>query len=267
VNASQPRPSIMRGTATPDVKQWTGIAGIVTAILMSAEFIVREVMGARPELEDADALGHFMAKAADATLAIILIDTILMATLIVFISGFRQIITHARKDLQWIADIGFAAGLAFVAITMVGDAMEAGAALDTVGQTPDPSVIRALTEGHMVMFGATGCVLLALASASSGYVILASDVLPRWTGWIAYAVGLANLVAIPSLFGGTSDTAFFSAGGTGVAMIATFPWLVWVTTVAVVTIRGPKTVAIRKHQQFHGTTAAEAARAIAASEA
>ena len=267
MNAPHPRPSIMRGTATPDVKQWTGIAGIVTAILMSAEFIVREVMGARPELEDADALGHFMARAADATLTIILIDTVLMATLIVFISGFRQIITHARKDLQWVADIGFAAGLAFVAITMVGDAMEAGAALDTVGQTPDPSVIRALTEGHMVMFGATGCVLLALASASSGYVILASGVLPRWTGWIAYAVGLSNLVAIPSLFGGTSDTAFFSAGGTGVAMIATFPWLVWVTTVALVTIRGPRTVAIRKHQQFHGSTEAEAARAVAASQA
>jgi hypothetical protein len=161
-----------------------------------------------------------------------------MACLIVFLAGFRQIITHARHDLQWIADIAFGAGLVFVAVTMVGDAMEAGAALDTVDMAPDASAIRALTEGHILMFGTTGCVLLALVSGASGYVTIASGALPRWTGVVAIAVALSNIAWMPAIFGGTSDTSFFSAGGVGVAVFATFPWLVWVITVGIVTIRG-----------------------------
>lgn len=94
----------------------------------------------------------------------------------------------ARHDLQWVADITFGAGLVFVAITMAGDAMEAGSALDVVGLTPDPSAIRALTEGHAVMFGATGCVLLAVISGSSAYTVLASRALPRWMGVVAWVV-------------------------------------------------------------------------------
>jgi hypothetical protein len=90
-----------------------------------------------------------------------------------------------------------------------------GTALDTVGAPADPSVLRALTEGHMVMFGSIGCVLLALVAAASGYVTFASGALPNWTGWVAYAVALLNLIAVPTMFGGKSDTSFVSAGGTG----------------------------------------------------
>ena len=111
-----------------------------------------------------------------------------MGNIIVFLAGFRQIITHTRHDLQWIADVGFSAGLVFVAITMVGDAMEAGSALDVVHLTPDASAIRALTEGHAVMFGATGCVLLAVISGSSAYAVLASGALPSSTGVVAWVV-------------------------------------------------------------------------------
>jgi len=230
----------------PDVRLWTGISAIAVAALLLTEFLVRAVMGSRPELDESEALAEFMTRNSTQTLIIILIDTVLMASLIVFLSGFRQIITHARHDLQWIADIGFGAGLVFVTVTMVGDAMEAGSALDTVGLRADPSAIRALTEGHIVMFGATGCVLLALVSLASGYVTLASRALPAWTGWLALAVGVANLCWMPSTFGGTSDSSFFSAGGVGVAVFATFPWLVWVIAVGVVTIRGRRArVALR----------------------
>lgn len=225
---------------TPDVRLWTGIAAIAVAVLLLAEFTIRQVMGSRPSLEDSAALAEFMVRSSIPTLLIVMIDTILMASLIVFLAGFRQIITHARRELQWIADIGFGAGLVFVAITMVGDAMEAGAAFDVIDMPPDASAIRALTEGHILMFGATGCVLLALVSAASGYVTLASRALPAWTGWLAFAVAASNIAWVPSIFGGSSDTSFFSAGGVGVAVFATFPWLVWVVAVGVVTIRGTR---------------------------
>jgi len=226
---------------SPDVRLWTGVAAIAVAALLLSEFIVRESIGARPELDDPRALAEFVERTSTQTLVIVLIDTVLMASLIVFLAGFRQIITHARRDLQWIADLAYGAGLVFVAVTLVGDAMEAGSALDAVNMTPDPSAIRALTEGHILMFGATGCVLLALVSAASGYVTILSRALPRWTGWLAVAVAIANLAWVPSIFGGTSDAAFFSAGGVGVAVFATFPWLAWVIAVGIVTIRSRRT--------------------------
>jgi hypothetical protein len=39
------------------------------------------------------------------------------------------------------------------------------------------------------------------------------------------------------MFGGTDPASFFAAGGAGTALFATFPWLVWVTAIGVVTIR------------------------------
>jgi hypothetical protein len=222
---------------SPDVGLWTGVSATAVAGLLLAEFITRMTMGRRPELDDGAALTAFMNRAARQTLNIILIDTVLMAFVIVFLACFRQIITHRRHDLQWIADLAFGAGLIFVAVTLVGDAMEGGAALDTYGVIPDASSIRALTEGHMLIFGTVACVLLSLVSAASGYVTIASGAFPRWTGIVAWIVAALNILAVPTMFGGTSDASFVSAGGVGVAIFATFPWLAWVITVGFVTIR------------------------------
>jgi hypothetical protein len=228
---------------SPDVKRWTGIAAIGVAGLLITEFILHQVVGPRPELDQSADLAAFFVKHHNLLLTIVLIDTVLMANIIVFLAGFRQIITHTRHDLQWIADISFGAGLVFVAITMVGDAMEAGSALDVVSLTPDPSAIRALTEGHAVMFGATGCVLLAVISGSSAYTVLASRALPRWTGVVAWVVAVLQIFGLATIFGGTSDRFWFSSGGVGVTLTATFPWVAWVITVGIVTIQG--------HSGFH----------------
>lgn len=228
---------------SPDVKRWTGVAAIGVAALLITEFVLHEVVGPRPELDQSRALAAFFVTHHNMLLTIVLIDTVLMANIIVFLGGFRQIITHARHDLQWIADITFGAGLVFVAITMVGDAMEAGSALDVVSLTPDPSAIRALTEGHAVMFGATGCVLLAVISGSSAYTVLASRALPRWTGVVAWVVAVLQIFGLATIFGGTSDRFWFSSGGVGVTLTATFPWVAWVITVGIVTIQG--------HSGFH----------------
>jgi hypothetical protein len=228
---------------SPDVKRWTGIAAIGVAALLTTEFILHQVVGPRPELDQSRQLAQFFVAHHNLLLTIVLIDTVLMGNIIVFLAGFRQIITHTRHDLQWIADIGFGAGLVFVAITMVGDAMEAGAALDVVNLKPDPSAIRALTEGHAVMFGATGCVLLAVIAASSAYAVLASKALPRWTGVVAWVVAGLQIFGLATIYGGTSDHYWFSSGGVGVTLTATFPWIAWVITVGIVTIQG--------HSGFH----------------
>ncbi|MFB2556571.1 hypothetical protein [Herbiconiux liangxiaofengii] len=226
------------GKLNPDVRLWTGIAALSVAVLTATEFLVQVLLvGARPALDDPEALAVFMTRTGTWTLVTILIDTFLMSALLVFLSGFRQLITHTRPDLQWIANIAYGAGLLFIAVTLVGDGLEGATALDTTDLTADPSSLRALTVGHTLMFGTIGCTLNALVAAAAGYVTLASGALPRWTGYVALAVAALNLLSVPTMFGGTSPDSFFAAGGAATAMLATFPWLVWVTCVGVVAIR------------------------------
>jgi len=222
----------------PDPRLWTGVAGLVVAALTLVESSVDLfLVGQRPRLDDGDALVAFMTVASTPTLVVILVDTFLMAFLIVFLAGFRQLINKTRPDIEWIADLAFGAGLVFVALTLVGDAMEAGAALDSIGAVSDPSVVRALTEGHVQMFGSMGCVLTALVAAASAHVIFLSGALPRWTGVLAYVVAVMNFAAVPTMFAGTNEATFFSAGGPGIALFATFPWLVWVGSVGISALR------------------------------
>ncbi|MCS5715271.1 hypothetical protein NVV95_12010 [Herbiconiux sp. CPCC 205716] len=226
------------GRLNPDVRLWTGIAAISVALLTASEFLVQVLLvGARPALDDKAALVEFMTRTANQTLFTILIDTFLMAALLVFLSGFRQLITHTRPDLQWVANIAYGAGVLFIAVTLVGDGLEGATALDTTDLTPDASSLRALTVGHTLMFGSIGCTLNALVAAAAGYVTLASGALPKWTGHIAYAVAVLNVLTVPMMFGGTSPDSFFAAGGAATAMLATFPWLVWVACVGIVAIR------------------------------
>src|SRR6195952_2806908 len=233
----------------PGFRRWTGISANAVAALMAAEFFTAALgVGAAPPLDDEAALAEFMTGAANPTLLVIFIDTFLMAALVVFLASFRQLITRARADMQWVADLGYGAGLIFVAVTLVGDAMDGGAALDTVKQPGDGSVIRALTEGHILLFGSIGCVMTALVVAAAGYVTFASATLPRWTGWLAFAVAAANLITVPAMFNGTSSTDLFSAGGPGVTALATFPFLVWVAIVGIVTIRGTHHHTMRRAQ-------------------
>lgn len=219
--------------ATPDVRLWTGIAGIAVAALMVFEFAVRMSMGPRPALDSADALLAFIDATSTRSLIKTLTDTVMMGFLIVFHSGLKQLIVEASPKLVWVGDTLFGAGIAFVAVTLVGDSLEAGAALDTVGAAGEPVVIRALTEGYLMMFGPMTCVLISVMAAAAGFGIHASGALPRWAPRVAYVVAVLNLAGMFTTFGGTDPDNWYSVGGFGAAAFATFPWLAWVTAVSV----------------------------------
>jgi hypothetical protein len=233
------------GGWSPDVSLWTAISAFIVGGLMLLEFFTSVWTGTRPELDTGAPLAAYASHTHIPTLIRVLVDTLLMAFLIVFLGGFRQMVTRVREDLQWMADLAFGAGLVFVGVTLVGDSMEAGGALDTIGSAPDATAIRALTEGYMVMFGPMTCVLLALVSAASGYVVLATRVLPAWVGRLAWIVAALNAIGVVSIFGGTDPDKFYSVGGWGVAAFATFPWLAWVVTVGAVTLRERKLHVVR----------------------
>jgi hypothetical protein len=243
---------------TPNVGAWSGVAALAVAFFTVTEFVVRQIfVGSRPPLDQAAALIDYSHRTAAGTLGVIVVDTFLMASLIVFFASFRQLITQRRRDLDWVSALAYGSGIAYVAVTLVGDGMEGGAALDAAGAHPDVHVIRALTLGHALLFGSIGCVLTGLVAAASGYVTIVSGALPRWTGRLALVVAAANLAAVATVFGGTDDS-FHSVGGWGTAALATFPWLVWVVCVGIVVLRG--------HRDHHDIAKADATASVATIE-
>lgn len=230
----------------PDVRRWTGVSAFVVAVALGVEVVAKLTMGIRPELDQSDALVAYVEGSRAAIIIVILADTVLMTFLIVFLGAFRQLITRRRADLEWLCNVMFGAGLVFIAVTLVGDALEGGTALDVMGLEPDPSAIRALIEGHTLMFGSIGAVLLALVAATAAYLTFLTGVVPRWTGVLAAVTAASNLVWAPAAFGGTSPSNFAAAGGFGNAIMAIFPWLVWVFCVGITTVRGERRAPVRR---------------------
>jgi hypothetical protein len=68
-------------------------------------------------------------------------------------------------------------------------------------------------EASFPLYGAIGLIMAALMLVAAGYATLGTGVLHRWTGWFAYLAAFANLLAAPSILGGTNITGFYTAPG------------------------------------------------------
>ena len=222
-----------RPIEVPDARHWAALSGVIIAGLTVIEALVRITMGIRPALDDDAGLIDFMERTNRSSLVVVLIDCVLMTTLVLYLACLRRILSEGRPDVSWLADLVFGTGLVFVAVTLVGDSMEAGIALDAVGGGSDPSVMRALTEGHILMFGSAGSLLTILLVEIAARIIRITGVLPPWTANFAHVVAALNLLAEPTLFASTNSGSLLAPGGAGVAFFAVFPFLLWFTAVGI----------------------------------
>lgn len=222
-----------------NVSRWAGafgVAGVVVFFVAMPLYFVGPQPAAR--LEETVPFSDSVARASTTLLLRTTIaDPLIMACLLVFLAGFRQLVRQARADHEWVGTLVFGAGLVLIALELVGDGLQGAAALDTSVKA-DPSVVRALYGASFVFYGAIGLTMSALLLAAAGYATIATGVLPRWTGWIAYAAAAVNLVAAPSVFGGTDYTGFYTASGyvTFIGQAAMFIWFT-VATVAMLVRR------------------------------
>lgn len=168
-----------------------------------------------------------------------LADPLIMAGLLVFLAGFRHLVRQARPKFEWLATLVFGVGVLVLALELVGDGLEAGAALDTVAKA-EPSVVRGLMEGSFPLYGSIGLILSALLLASAGAATLAARVLPRWAGWLAFATALINLAVSPSILFGTDYTAFWSANG-WVTFVAQGSMVAWFLVASILLLRWKET--------------------------
>lgn len=196
------------------VRRWAGGFGLAGFIVFLAALPLYFVgVGPGAPLEDTTQFGDFVTRTNHFILIrTTLTDPLIMVGLLVFLAGLFCLIRRARQDYEWIAALVFGVGLIVITIELIGDGLEAGAALDTWVKA-DPTAVRGLMEGSFPMFGAIGLIMSALLLASAGYATLGSGVLHKWTGWLAYGAAVANLAAAPSILGGTSITGFYTASG------------------------------------------------------
>ncbi len=216
----------------------TGAFGVASVVLWLAQFPLY-MMGSPPSVYDGTAFGQHLLSIKNTAFTRILLDQGVYVTMMVFAAGFRHLIRQARPDHEWVGTLVFGAALVWLAVTLVADGLEGGAALDALSGNADSSAVRALIEGTLLIYnGSTAFVITGLFLASAGYATFATGVLPRWTGVVAY-VGAALCVAcVPAMYGGAVDySGFYNAGGWGPAVIANFPPAIWFLVASILMIR------------------------------
>lgn len=228
------------------MRRLTGAFGLASVVLWLGIFPLY-VVGADPSISvyDSAASAEDLFRIRNIVFTRILLGLGLYVTLMVFAVGFRELIRRADPEYEWVGTLIVAAMAVWVGVTLVANGLEGGAALDTLGGNADPSVVRALTEGYLLIYnGSIAFVMTGLFLGAAGYATFATGVLPRWTGWLAYVGTALCAVSVPAMYGGPVDfTGFYNAGGWGPAIIANFPPLLWFLVVSIVLIRKRQRVA------------------------
>lgn len=186
------------------VRRLTGAFGLAIVALNWAMFPLYLVPGPAPQFQDTARFINYWTSINGIVLTRVFLDI-----------------------LEWVGTLAFGAFLALSTVTLVAASLEGGQALDTVGGLTDPTAIRALNEGSILIYQSIGCMLIALFSAAVGYATLGTGVLPRWTGWVAYTVAVLNLVAVPL------GLSIAPAAVLTVAVIADFPLQIWLLIVSI----------------------------------
>jgi hypothetical protein len=187
-----------------------GLAGFVVFLVALPLYFVG--VGPGTQLEDTARFSSLVTKTS--TFILIrtsLADPLIMVGFLVFLAGLRHLIRQSRQEYEWVGSLVLGVGVLVSAVELVGDGLQAGAALDTWIKA-DPTAVRALNEGSFPMYGAIGLIMVALL-ASAGYAIATTGVLHKWTSWAAYGAAAVNLGAAPSVLGGTDITGFYTASG------------------------------------------------------
>ena len=216
----------------------TGAFGLAVVCLSWAQFPLW-LVGNPPSVYDGDAFAQHLFSIRNVALTRILMDQCLYVSMMIFTAGLRHLIRQARAECEWIGTLMFGTAVVWLAVTLVADGLEGGAVLDTLQGGSDPSAVRALVQGTLLIYnGSIAFAITGMFLGVAGYATFASGVLPRWTGWLAYVGAALCAACVPAMYGGPVDYAgFYNAGGWGPAVVANFPPLIWFLVVGIILIR------------------------------
>jgi hypothetical protein len=228
-----------RNIRRTNMHRLTGLSGLALMVFFLGQFPLYMAGDASVSFYDGAAQGQELFRTRNIVFTRILLDMGLYAAAMVFAAGLGQLIRRARQECEWIATLVFGAMAVWVGVTLVANGLEGAAALDTLGGRADPSAVRALLEGTLLIYnGSIAFAMTGLFLGSAGYATFVTGVLPRWTGWVAYVGAALCGLSLPAMYGGPVDfTRFYNAGGWGPVIIANLPPAVWFVIASISMIR------------------------------
>lgn len=200
-------------------RRLTGVAGIAAAVAFIVEVPLYFVYSGPPP--DGNVLSR------------LLIGIIALACLVVFVTALRELVKKANPAYEWAASMAFAAGLVYATITLVSSGLEAGAVI-AADHTIDPTIE---VSGTYILYGSISRLMLALFLTAVGFVVLRTNLLPRWTGRSAYVLAGINLAFVPSLFFGNTPAHFYAANGWGTTALMGAIFSYWLLALSISTYR------------------------------
>lgn len=202
------------------------------------------MIGNPASVYDGQAFAAHLSGIRTVALTRIAMDQCIYVSMMIFAAGFRHLVKQAEPECEWLGTLAFGAASVWLAVTLVADGLEGGAVLDTVPGQPDPSVVRALVLGTILIYnGSIAFAITGLFLFAAGWATLESGVLPRWTGWLAYTAAGLCLISVPAMYGGAVNAnGIYNAGGWGPAIIANFPPLFWFLAVGILLVRKARNV-------------------------
>jgi len=224
----------------------TGMASIACVVLTWGQFPLW-MTGDPPSVYDGAAFTRHLSSIKNVVFTRILFDLGIYVSLMVFGAGFRHLVRQARTECEWVGTLVFGAGAVWAGVTLVADGLEGGAALDALSGSANPSGVRALVEGTILIYnGSIAFAITGLFLGAAGYATFSSGVLPRWTGWVAYTGAALCAMCIPAMYGGAVAYSGYNTGAVGPAIIANFPPLIWLLIVGILLVRNGRRLQTRE---------------------
>ena len=156
---------------------------------------------------------------------------------VVFFSGFKHTLKSVTKDCYWPVSLMYTLVCIWVATAFVAHSLEAGGVYNPDGAAVDATQDGVLAQGNYLLYGSIGRMLMAAFMVLAGLVTFKTKIFPKWTGWVAVAIGAVNAAFIPSMFCGTNAGDFYSAIGWGNSAVAAGLFTVWVFIISIVMLK------------------------------
>jgi hypothetical protein len=205
-------------------RRFTGISCLAAAVAFSVEVPLYFVYdGAPPDWN---------------VLSRLLIGILALGLLLLFVTGFRELVKTVSPGHEWIGAIASAAGLAYVVVTLVSSGLEAGAVI-AADHPIDPTIT---VSGTYILYGSIGRMLLGTFLVALGYAVSRTRMLPRWIGRSAYVLAAINFVFVPSLFFGNKPAFFYAANGWGTTASMGAILSYWLLATGIGVLRGARRV-------------------------
>jgi hypothetical protein len=161
------------------------------------------------------------------------------AFMLVFFSGFTQLVREEGAKHEWHASLLWGSSLLYVAFVLLGAAHEAGVAFNAPG-VMDPTIDGPLADANILVHGSIKRMLTAVMLFVAGSAVLRTRMVPRWLGFTAWAIALINLAFVPSVYFGKDPTAFYSAIGWGNTALVGSLIIYWIIGVAITMLKRAK---------------------------